>query len=163
MRRLGSLLRTRRRESSRQSLVTLHGVPEEDNGGAECERCPGASDSGASLPGHSAGGRAKWGIPRDASIRSGVPLPSPLLLLLRFPLVETAQKVLEDAIALFFLELSLEKDRGVRWINSVKVLLFSLSFLFYFCTVHRGVLESRIRWVLARTRRNVETLVGSTC
>lgn len=90
--------------------------------------------------------------------------PSSLpLLLLRFPLVETAQKVLEDAIALFFLELSLEKDRGVRWINSVKVLLFSLSFLFYFCTVHRGVLESRIRWVLARTRRNVETLVGSTC
>lgn len=46
---------------------------------------------------------------------------------------------------LFFLEPPLEKDRGVRWINSVKVLLsffsFSLPFLFLLL---RRVLQSRV-------------------
>lgn len=48
--------------------------------GAECERCPGASDSGASLPGHSAGGRANpTGRVDPVGRPSSLPPPPPPL------------------------------------------------------------------------------------
>lgn len=94
--------------------------------GVECERCPGASDSEHLFRDIQNGAR-KLGNPTGRVDPVERPSSSPALL----SCIETVQKVLEDAIVLFFLEPPLEKDRGVRWINSVKVLLsFFLSFLF---------------------------------
>lgn len=116
-------------------------VPE-DNGvaGVECERCPGASsDSGASLPGHSARYAQSGESPRDASIRSSSP---PLA-------VETVlQKlVLVDASWSFSSCRGKERSRGVRWINSVKVV--SLLSLFFSCF---RILERYTR-IVGRIRR----------
>lgn len=100
--------------------------------GVECERCPGASDSEHLFRDIQNGAR-KLGNPTGRVDPVERPSSSPALL----SCIETVQKVLEDAIVLFFLEPPLEKDRGVRWINSVKVLLsffpFLFLFYFYFC------------------------------
>lgn len=108
--------------------------------GVECERCPGASDSEHLFRDIQNGAR-KLGNPTGRVDPVEGPSSSPALL----SCIETVQKVLEDAIVLFFLEPPLEKDRGVRWINSVKVLLsfffFPLSFLFLLL---RRVLQSRV-------------------
>ena len=95
MRRLGSLLRTRRRESSRQSFVTLHGVSRRRwHNGVECERCPGASDSERLFRDIENGTRKSHGTRRSG--RASL-LPPSLL-----SCIETVQKVLEDAIVVSF-------------------------------------------------------------
>lgn len=119
MRRLGSLLRTRRRESSRQSFVTLHGVSRRRwHNGVECERCPGASDSERLFRDIENGTRKSHGTRRSG--------PSLLLPPSFLSCIETVQKVLEDAIVVSFRR---EGCRGVRWINSVKVLLSFFPFI----------------------------------
>lgn len=130
--------------------------------GVECERCPGASDSEHLFRDIQNGAR-KLGNPTGRVDPVERPSSSPALL----SCIETVQKVLEDAIVLFFLEPPLEKDRGVRWINSVKVLLsfffFPLPFLFLLL---RRVLQSSSRiadsigftWLTTRKR-----WFGNTC